>query len=452
MSQGKLASVLYFALAGTILLGAAPFAPSNVQLTMVVTGLLLLLQALLRGRTRTDPPKASRVSDPIQQGQPAQHAVVANGMAYVLFTNNDRHQVHRYDGNSWRPLATAPLETMCENVTVTDDATPAVYAWCRTGVWRAPETPTDPFAPVAFDPGMPSPQIERLGAMGEELFVLVSTNGARCIAWRGNPSSSMSRLTDITPDASAHLEPVLGTNGPFLVVVDRHQKKQQLVLVTAAGRVPLHSANALASVTATPTQVVFAASGTPSAGQTQLWRLTAPFVPAPGTRPSPPSLVADQPRLVCRNDSAVVAVVGNPGGLKFLLVPTTGAPSELPVATDPSIDEVIGVAIERGSIHALVVSQGSLLFLQHCGAILAVRGTEKAMQPAPTEFVVADTTMACCNGTEMLVCRSSGVTRMLMLDQFNQALSAPRHLFAVGGKVHFEAAQGTTRAIYRLTD
>jgi hypothetical protein len=41
---------------------------------------------------------------------------------------------------------------------------------------------------------------------------------------------------------------------------------------------------------------------------------------------------------------------------------------------------------------------------------------------------------------------------MRRLDQFNQALSAPRHLFASGGKVYFEAAQGTTRAVYRLTD
>lgn len=452
MSRGKLALVLSLALAGTILLGAATFAPANVQLQLVVSGLLLLLQALRWGWIRTDPPKASRVSDPTQQGQPAQRAVVANGMAYALFANNNQHQVHRYDGNSWRPLATSPPGTICENVTVTDEAVPAVYAWGRTGVWRAPATATGPFAPVAFDSSMPSPQIERLGAMGEELFALVNTNGDRCLAWRGNPSSSMRRFPDITPDANANLKPVLGTSGPFVVVVDRQQKKEQLVLVTAAARVPLHSANALAMVTATPTQVVFAASGTPSAGQTQLWQLTAPFVPANGAQPNPPTFVADHPRLVCRHDSAVVAVVGNPGRLKFLLVPATGTPSEMPVAKDLPIDDVLGVAIEHGTIHALVVSQGSLLFLQHNGTAMTVRGTETVMQPAPTEFVVAGTTMACGNGTEVLVCRNNSVTRMLRLDQFNQALSAPRHLFALGGKIHFEAAQGATRAIYRLTD
>jgi hypothetical protein len=199
---------------------------------------------------------------------------------------------------------------------------------------------------------------------------------------------------------------------------------------------------------------VFAASGTPSAGQTQLWQLTAPFVPANGAQPNPPTFVADQPRLVCRHDSAVVAVVGKPGGLKFLLVPATGAPSELPVATNPSIDDVIGLAIEGGTIHALVVSQDSLLFLQQNGTTMtmAVRGTGKAMTPAPTEFVVAGTTMACGNGSEVLVCRNNSVKKMMLLDQFNQALSAPRHLFTLGGKVHFEAAQGNTRAIYRLTD
>ncbi len=452
MSQVRYAFELFLFATGVFLLGANS-APADRPAWLATVAVMVLLLALLRylaRKNRTDPPKAQRVSDPTQQGQPAQRAVVANGMAYALFANQGQHQVHRYDGTSWRPLASEMLTEPCTSVTVAEDAPPAVYAWRRTGVWRAPKDPTSAFTLVPFEASIPSPEIERLGALGQELFAMVTTDGARCIAWRGNPSDSMRRLPNITPDDSTQLEPVLGTNGPFVALVNREQRKEQLVLATAAGRDVLHTATDIAMVTATPTQVVFAASG--ARGQRQLWRLTAPFVPVGGAQPQPPTLVADNPMLARRHDSAVVTVVGKPGSMKFLLVPATGAPNELPVATDPGIDEVIGLAIEHGSLHALVLSHGSLLFLQQNGTTMAVRGTGMAMTPAPTEFVVAGTTMACCNGTDVLVCRSSVVTRMRMLDEFNQALSAPRHLFASGGKVYFEATQGTTRAVYRLTD
>jgi len=458
MSRGPIVLVLSLAVTGTLCLGAAVSTTGVLRTALIAGGLVFLALAVwigLRYRPKAEPRKAARISDSTQQGQPSQRAIVANGVAYVGFTNAQGHQnVHSYAGKAWTllPSPTPPLTG--PQFEVSEDASPVLHLWNQARLWHAPATGQSELLPVPLDLAPATLRtVEHAVSLRGRLFVLATTSQGCWIGWRGTTTNPVRAVATPSGSPARPMQVVASAYGVGVaLVLTPQQGEQRLGFANENGLQLLHTAAAIPMVVATPAQVVFAAQEAGAANDLKLMRTQ--LVPEGGREPArPTAILADGPSLLLRHGDAVVAVVGGAGSRRVIEIAGNGTVRELQMQKAATIDTVFALTVAIDGVYALAKVSGRLTVLREDRDELRELATTAMPPVPPTEFVVAGTVIACGNGRSIWRVDGHVLVNGQLEDEGSKAtLVNPRDLFALGGSIYFTATDSGRNSIYRLTD